>query len=237
MRKRISLKTRRPDRSRAEFRRHYEEQHVPLGLTFVHEFRWRRYVRNHVRRELAGRVGFDCYAEFWVDTDYDDARLDAFVRSNDFQRLNEDDERFLDIRKRLAFDVEEHVVVPRESKLPPKDKLAICWCGRAERALDGFGLARQVVDRVGARVVGATLDRASTMLPDGAPFDTLLSIWLDDVAAVDLRTIAPPLEQWAALAIDEVETPRERLWSGPDVDGLGITGAGHGEQVRSPDRS
>src|SRR5207249_1442203 len=66
MLKTLSLKTRRPDLSAAEFRRHYEERHVPLGLGFQDRFGWRKYARNHVARVRSGEVTFDCLTEFWV---------------------------------------------------------------------------------------------------------------------------------------------------------------------------
>ncbi|MFP8875729.1 MAG: EthD domain-containing protein, partial [Myxococcota bacterium] len=106
----LSFKTRHPDLTPEAFREHYEESHVPLGLSFIDRFRWRRYVRNYVVGPALGRVDFDCVTEFWVSGRQDQERIAEFVGSPEFRILDEDDRRFLDVTRRLSFEVEEHLL-------------------------------------------------------------------------------------------------------------------------------
>lgn len=114
----LSFKTRRPDLTTAAFRSHYEQRHVPLGLSFIEHFRWRRYLRNHVVGCLSGNVDFDCLTEFWIASRSDQARTAAFVATPGFSILDEDDHRFLDVSRRLSFEVEEHILATPERPIP-----------------------------------------------------------------------------------------------------------------------
>jgi hypothetical protein len=93
---------------------HYEQRHVPLGLSFIEHFRWRKYVRNYVVGPAPASVDFDCVTEFWVAGREDQQRTAQFVASPAFSVLDEDDRRFLDVTRRLSFEVEETVLA--ESK-------------------------------------------------------------------------------------------------------------------------
>lgn len=211
MRKRISLKTRRADLSPAQFRDHYENRHVPLGLRFIETFRWRRYVRNHILESFGAPVSFDCYAEFWVDEEFDDAALDFFISSPEFQVLNDDDRRFLDITQRLSFDLAETPIA--ETRDPGRSvmKYAVIWKAGEEPGLDSLGAARRIVDSLGERVIEAVLDTANSVISPEAPFDTLLTLGLGDVTPLALSAIVAPGDRWSLLAIEPIETPLEQL--------------------------
>lgn len=212
MKKRISFKTRRPDLSRRAFRDHYEGRHVPLGLSFREHFQWRRYVRNHVLDVRHGApVGFDCYAEFWVDDDADETALARFVQSPDFRVLDEDDHRFLDVGKRCSFDLTEHPIVPTRTGATPSTKYAVIWLGAPESRAEEEEAAGALVAALGDRVVEAVLDRAIGETPANAPFDRLLSLWLADEAPLEPDGWAPPAARWSLLALDPIETPRAVL--------------------------
>lgn len=212
MRKRISLKTRRPDLSRWQFRNHYEDRHVPLGLAFIDRFRWRRYVRNHVLSSTGAPIGFDCYAEFWVDDDFEDASLDQFIRSADFRVLDEDDRRFLDITQRHSFDVIETVMKQAQYEVRTEGKVAINWSAGANPKESVVSIAERIVDSLGDRVVDAILGTRSGVVPPAAPFDTMLSLQIADAKPVVLDSAVEPGEGWSVIAVDPVETPIELLF-------------------------
>ena len=106
----LSFKTRRSDLTPTQFRSHYEQRHVPLGLSFIEHFRWRSYVRNYIVDPGPECVDFDCLTEFWVGEREDQARTARFVASPEFSVLDDDDRRFLDVTRRLSFEVEERIL-------------------------------------------------------------------------------------------------------------------------------
>jgi hypothetical protein len=73
---------RHPEISRAAFRAHYEDRHVPLALAY---FPFAKYVRNHVYRS--------CLSEFWVD---DVGEIHALMVSGIGDIMREDERRFTD---------------------------------------------------------------------------------------------------------------------------------------------
>lgn len=216
MRKRISLKTRRPDLSRSEFRNYYENQHVPLGLTFIDRFGWRRYVRNHVLTATGTPVGFDCYAEFWVDDDFDDRALEEFIGSPEFQKLDVDDRCFLDVTRRLSFEVCETLVSRGGGEAHVARNGVVLWTRGAEPVEETEGVARRIVDSFGERVVDAVLDRPIEAIPSGAPFDTLLKIRFGDAGPVVLDATVVPGSPWSLITVDPIETPSDLLRSVAD---------------------
>ena len=222
MRKRISLKTRRPDLSREAFRSHYEGAHVPLGLTFIDRFHWRRYRRNHVLSSRGLPVGFDCYTEFWVDEKEDDSALTEFVQSPEFQVLNDDDARFLDVTQRVSFDVREVSLLGSADETDATDvrvTIGIALRDGATAAESTSALAERILETLGARVLSATLDARLGTEPTGpppaAPFDGLLRLELD--GALPAMRDSTPLggNRSSLLVLDPVETDPALLYSGP----------------------
>ncbi len=221
MRKRISLKTRRPDLSRLEFRAHYEGVHVPLGLEFIDRFRWRRYRRNHVLSSRGAPIGFDCFAEFWVDEDEDDSALAEFVKSAEFQVLNDDDERFLDVRQRVSFDVQESLLVGPADDQKDGGTLAVALRDGAKPVDSGRAVAARIVDALGSQVVRATLDvrlgGEPTGPPPAAPFDTLLRL---DLEGEPFATLDPSRfggDRCSVIALDPIETAPALLYADPEA--------------------
>jgi hypothetical protein len=211
VRKRISLKTRRPDLSRREFRQHYEQEHVPLGLQFIDHFRWRRYLRNHVVSVTGIPIGFDCYAEFWVDEDFDDRSLEVFIRSPDFGVLNEDDRRFLDTSKRLAFDVGEHPLVAGPDEAGAATKVAIIWKNGSESSDEEEFVSERIIDSLGDRIVSAVLDKVNGAIPPNAPFDRLLTLGIRDEDPIVLDQVVRPDGGASVIVVDPIETALECL--------------------------
>ena len=226
MRKRISLKTRRAGLSPSAFRDHYENRHVPLGLEYVDRFQWRRYVRNYVVGSIGTPVGFDGYTEFWVDDDADDDALARFVASPEFAALHEDDARFLDVAARFSGEV---VAVPfaatgcgsqgaGSAMLDAAEKVALLWASGETPPADAAARASRIVAPLAERVADATLERVLDP-PPGAPFDTLMTIFLVDTRAADVPLDAMPASPWSLLTLDPIETPAHRLFGGTRASG------------------
>jgi len=103
--KAMSLIKRKPGLPREEFSRHYEEVHVPLALR---HFPFKRYVRNYVITPPgAEELDFDCITEVWFDTMEDCQAAAEFSASEAYQVISEDEDRFMDRSKIVAFLVEE----------------------------------------------------------------------------------------------------------------------------------
>jgi len=211
VRKRISLKTRRPDLSRRKFREHYEGEHVPLGLEFIDHFQWRRYVRNHVVSATGVSIDFDCYAEFWVDEDFDDRSLEAFIRSPEFSVLNEDDRRFLDIGKRLSFEVEEHSLMVGHDEGSAVRKVAITWKDGSVDLEEGSLVAQRIVDSFGDRIVSAVLDTLTGSIPPDTPFDRLVTLGVRDEDPIVLDLVVRPPGGASVIVVEPIETAAEWL--------------------------
>ncbi len=212
MRKRLSIKTRRPDLSRSEFRQYYETRHVPLGLSFIKHFKWLRYVRNHVRSSTGGLITFDCYAEFWVADDADDEALYGFLRSEDFRRLDLDDRQFLDISRRLSFEVRETVLWPHEAtESVAGNKAVLMWKQGANPREVAETVASRIVSALRDRLHCAALDVALSPVPEESPFDVFLSLEYKGPAPLDIGSPLLPQGRWALVEVDPVETPPEKL--------------------------
>lgn len=220
MRKKISLKTRRPGLSHAAFREHYEDRHVPLGLAYVDRFRWRRYVRNYVLDQRGAPVGFDAYTEFWIDPDADEEALARFVASPEFHGLHADDRRFLDVDARFSCDVVEIPLDPGArdaADAGPVSKLTLLWRSEPVAASEAVGLVHRITAPVADQLVAASLDRVLEP-PATAPFDHLLTLRLASAGAgaSALDASAIPWERWSLLTVEPVETPASKLYGAGD---------------------
>lgn len=215
----LSVKTRRPDSTRQAFRRHYEERHVPLGLSFIHHFRWRKYARNHVVAVHAGRIGFDCLTEFWFANRADHASTGAFAATPEFRVLDEDDARFLDPTRRLAFELEERLVAGDRPALeaPGTRRLAAIFERPESTPLDAF--AREIdvlVERVAASPalagVRLSLDLRAAVGPRPSELGALVSTWSPPGTAPVPSAVFAPFAPQAVVELEVVETPAEQLW-------------------------
>jgi hypothetical protein len=108
--KAMALIKRRPDISREEFARHYEEVHAPLALRYFRE--WKAYIRNHVVETLRGEeAAFDCISEFWHADWKGIERSMEFNASAAAQPLRDDELSFMDIPANVSFLVSEEVIL------------------------------------------------------------------------------------------------------------------------------
>jgi hypothetical protein len=214
MRKRISLKTRRRGLSPKDFRDHYEQRHVPLGLSFIDRFQWRRYVRNYVLDVFGAPIGFDAYTEFWVADDADDEALARFIASHEFRTLDEDDRRFLDVDARFSCEVVEKSLELDTAKgglAGEVVKAALFWRAGVSSPSESLELVRKLLAPIADCVVDATLARVVAS-PPAAPFDSLLTLRLASARAADLDLDAMPSVSWSLLTVEPVETATERLF-------------------------
>ena len=211
MRKRISLKTRHSDCTIAEFREHYEKHHVPLGLSFIEHFQWRRYIRNYVVERFGAPTLFDGYTEFWDDGDNDDV-LAAFLSSPEFEILDRDDRHFLSVDRRFSAVVEEEVLVGVGDRDCDARKYALLWRGAGALAPDAAEFAGRLVTRLGDRLVEATLDRVAEPLSQDAPFEYMLSLRVAGEKAPLGEGEAWPSVGASLIRLDPVETPSELLY-------------------------
>jgi len=107
----ILMVRRKPGMDREEFRKHYEGVHAPLAASLMK--RCKRYVRNFVRDEPSGDLGFDVITEFWFDGDgrWADVRGE-FANAETAAILADDEARFMD-RDTMR------IVVVDEAETPP----------------------------------------------------------------------------------------------------------------------
>lgn len=211
MRKRVSLKTRRPDLSVEVFRAHYEYRHIPLGLAHVDAFQWLKYVRNYIAAPIEGAPWFDCVTEFWTADDYDDALLHAFVKSDAFRPLDEDDPHFLDISKRFALDLDTETLIgapaPEEAA-----KSMLLWRSGGGDMRAAQDAVWPVLEGLQTQTLHATLDVSRRPSADSAPFDSILTLWTKaPLIAADFEGKGPTGQRYIA-SIDSVETPRSLLY-------------------------
>jgi len=104
--KAISLLKRKPGISLEEFCEHYEQVHVPLAMK---HFPFQRYARNYLAGPDAEQLGFDCITEVWFETMEDCEAAATFSASKDYKVISDDEEKFMDRSKIVAFIVEERV--------------------------------------------------------------------------------------------------------------------------------
>lgn len=103
--KAMSLLKRKPGLTQEEFSGHYEEVHVPLALK---HFPFKRYVRNYVIKPPdADEPEFDCITEVWFENMEDCQAAAEFSVSEAYRVIAEDEERFMDRSRIVAFLVEE----------------------------------------------------------------------------------------------------------------------------------
>lgn len=220
MLKLLSVKTRLPGTTRAAFRRHYEERHVPLGLGFIDRFRWRKYARNHVVAVQAGAVDFDCLTEFWFGSPADHEATRAFAATPEFRVLDEDDERFLDVTRRLSFPLEEHSIAgdrPAHDAVGTRRFAAIFACPEPAAA-GGFAQsisaeARRIAASPGFAGTRVSLDLRAATGPRPSELAAIVSSWSAPGSSPVRLSGWSGHAPYAEIELEVVETPAERLWS------------------------
>ncbi len=185
--------TRRPDMTRAEFQRYYEEQHAPLGIRY---FAFRAYVRNHVVDGQCAEI--ETISEFWAD---DLARLAAVLDGPAGPIFAADEARFMDRTRTAPAAAEERILSP--GPLTDANGLRwaalLCWSGEAVPA----GLYAWALEAAACQP-GVSLDILAPRQGQGARFPAQALLWLPDFALAP-----PPPSEFAvrALRMRRVRTP------------------------------
>jgi uncharacterized protein (TIGR02118 family) len=104
--KAVSFLKKKPGISHEEFIRHYEEVHVPLAMR---HFPFQRYVRNYITGMDDSDTDFDCITSVWFETMDDCEAAAVFSASPEYKVISDDEERFMDRDKIVAFLVDERV--------------------------------------------------------------------------------------------------------------------------------
>ncbi len=219
----LSVKTRRAGTTREAFRRHYEERHVPLGLGFLDRFRWRRYVRNHVRSVLQGAIDFDCLSEFWIASRADQAETQAFVQEPGFRVLDEDDARFLDIGRRFSCELAERFFNgDRGSAGDPPGTRRLTAIFERPAAMDADAFSQGIASAIragawpglagrGRVAIDARVEARSGVDSRPGAFAALVSVWAAPGEALPRFDWKGEAEPSAVVELDVVETPPAQL--------------------------
>jgi len=105
----IELLYRKPGMTLEEFSRYWHEQHGPLVAQVMPGMI--RYVQNHpVRLGTSGEPRVDGVVEVWFENRDAWRAAAAFYASDRGRVLREDEEKFLDTSKTVAFIAEERVI-------------------------------------------------------------------------------------------------------------------------------
>ena len=183
----MALIKRRPDISREEFARHYEEAHAPLALKYFRD--WKAYIRNHVVETLRGEEpAFDCISEFWHADWKGIERTMQFNASAAAQPLREDELSFMDIPANVSFLVSEQVILGDPACFgarAPAKAVAFVECpsdvARDEflAAYEGRDLPRLLDEAAVVRCVQNRVEPEAAAVGDVA-VECVTEIWFDD---------------------------------------------------------
>ena len=216
----LSVKTRLPGTTREAFRRHYEERHVPLGLGYIDRFRWRKYARNHVVAVHAGEVDFDCLTEFWFGSSADQESTRVFAASPEFRVLDDDDERFLDVTRRLSFPLEERSIAGARAvhDAAGTRRFAAIFSCPDPTGVDAFARSisaevKRIASRQDLERTRVSLDLRAMSGPRANEFAAIVSTWSAPGRSPVRLAGWSDHEPDAEVELEVVETPAERLWS------------------------
>jgi hypothetical protein len=199
--KSLSLIARLPHLSHDDFRRHYEQVHVPLSLE---HFRFARYVRNFVTASEPAGIAVDCVGEFTLapgfEADLDPAATALFAADRALFMKPRGPEATARVAEEALFGPARApgAVARKRLHFLRSDGLsgdAFVAAARAwGRAWEAAGAGR------------ATLDRVLPGQPD-FPADAVVSVWLAESG----DSAAPPLPAGISAALtlqaEEVATP------------------------------
>jgi uncharacterized protein (TIGR02118 family) len=182
----IAFIQRRPDLSRGEFRRYYEENHAPFARPQLAGLR--HYVRNHVLAEQAvAAVEFDAISEFeYVDRAALDALL-AFLDGPAGDAIREDESQFMHKAGNSFFGSQRRALGGGTRPAPGQLPKAIALL-RTHEGGERRQLAERAADTAAALLAQGTarhaeLDTALPGDPLGRPaWDVLLHLWYDAAA-------------------------------------------------------
>lgn len=195
--KSVCVLAHRPDSSRAEFQRYYEERHAPLG---IRHFPFTRYVRNHLLD--APDIGFDTISEFWAE---DIGASAALMQGPVGEIMRADEERFMDRSRIAPAGADEHVLSAGSCTDDAGERFAVLVRrkGGEEAAFRASVLAW--AHDIAARTPGVSVDFAQSWQLPAFPADAVL--WTPALPDETARTPG----QVRKLKVRRVETPPAQL--------------------------
>ena len=207
----IALIKRRAELSRAEFRRHYEDIHVPLALRHLNQMS--RYVRNHVTAERApGPAGFDCLTEFWYP---DQAALQgvlAYLQSAAAEPIRRDELSFMAKQENVFFPVDEHLTL--ENDLVPSgaiSKIVVLAARPQEEPIEAFRRRYEATLAAWLDGLPAPLRCVqNAVLRTGAaepPWDVITMLWYPTESAGLPHGAPQGMGRHLVVSVCECETP------------------------------
>jgi hypothetical protein len=170
-------------------------------------------------------VDFDCLTEFWVADRADQARTARFVTSPEFSVLDDDDRRFLDVTRRLSFEVEERTLAGSKPHVAAPGALRLALFIERSAALPAAEFAAHVGEQASrfathhAGVCDAiALDLRRPLTAEEAGMAAILSVW--PAGGRGLGDLAwPEFESPTRVAqLESIRTPPEALFSGPEQE-------------------
>lgn len=184
MSKIVTVFVRRADLTREEFRRYYEERHVPLARPHFPEFGFHKTTRNHVVGPPGAAPGFDCLTEFHFESAAQIQRSAAFMVTPECRRVSEDELNFLDMSRHPSLEVRELILAgPPRSPDPPlaRKTLLVLRRGTAKPA-DEFAasverFARELADRHASEIHRLMLDLVAPSAGASPRFDAIVTLW------------------------------------------------------------
>lgn len=187
--KTIALINRIDGISHEEFAMHYEEIHAPLALKHLKSIK--SYTRNHVVSALVkAKLPFDCVTQFWFETIEDAIKVQEFSQSAEGQVVRDDEMKFLDRAKTLAFLVEERSSDLEASFIPSETVKAIAIIKRKpditrDQFIDHYEYEHAPLIMQHSK--GLFSYKRNYVLPmgDEPQFDSLTELWFRDKESYD----------------------------------------------------
>ena len=184
MSKIVTVFVRRADLTREQFRRYYEESHVPLARPHFPDFGFHATCRNHVVGPPGCEPGFDCLTEFHFASAEQIARSAAFMGTPECRRVSEDEIAFLDMGQHPSLEVREEIVAgPPRSPDPPFARKSLLVVRRsAAKPAAAFAesarrFARELAERRAREIHRLMLDLVAPSAGAAPRFDAIVTLW------------------------------------------------------------
>jgi len=184
MSKIVTVFVRRADLTREQFRRYYEERHVPLARPHFPDFGFHKTIRNHVVEPPGSAPGFDCLTEFHFESAAQIQRSAAFMSTPECRRVSEDELNFLDMSQHPSLEVREQILAgpPRSPDPPLARKTLLVLRRAAAKSAEAYAasverFARELAERHASGIRRLMLDLVAPSAGASPRFDAILSLW------------------------------------------------------------
>lgn len=198
--KSVSAQTWRPDLTRDEFHRHYEEEHVPLAVRYLP---FGGYVRNHVIG--SPDIWFATITEFWAN---DLADLGKALQGEAGPIMAADEEKFM-VRDKIAGGLaEEHLLSDGEPANASGERSVVLVRWNGVEPGEAVGALGTWARKIAAGQKGVSLDLVESSFYTDIAFPADALLWLPDF---DAAPPPPPELGITPLRVRRFETPKAAL--------------------------